>query len=65
MQDRDISKEGHGSLRIMANKVDVVEGLAKRCNENWSMAPKSDIVFFFLPQYCPSPSCVVILCSEK
>ena len=56
MQDRDISKEGHGSLRIMANKVDVVEGLAKRCNENWSMAPKSDIVHpsvFFLPRTIP------------
>jgi hypothetical protein len=28
----------------MGNKADVVKGLAKRCNENWSVAPKSDIV---------------------
>ena len=28
----------------MGNKADVVKGLAKRCNENWSIAPKSDIV---------------------
>jgi len=27
----------------MGNKADVVKGLAKRCNENWSVAPKSDI----------------------
>jgi magnesium transporter len=33
-----------GLLRLMGNKADVVKGLAKRCNENWSMAPKSDIV---------------------
>ncbi|KAG8780679.1 CorA metal ion transporter [Serendipita sp. 398] len=32
-----------GLLRLMGNKADVVKGLAKRCNENWSMAPKSDI----------------------
>ena len=33
-----------GLLRLMGNKADVVKGLAKRCNENWSVAPKSDIV---------------------
>jgi Mg2+ and Co2+ transporter CorA len=27
----------------MGNKADVVKGLSKRCNENWSVAPKSDI----------------------
>lgn len=32
-----------GLLRLMGNKADVVKGLAKRCNENWSVAPKSDI----------------------
>ena len=32
-----------GLLRLMGNKADVVKGLAKRCNENWSIAPKSDI----------------------
>lgn len=30
----------------MGNKADVVKGLAKRCNENWSVAPKSDIVSY-------------------
>lgn len=33
-----------GLLRLMGNKADVVKGLAKRCNESWSVAPKSDIV---------------------
>jgi hypothetical protein len=33
-----------GLLRLMGNKADVVKGLAKRSNENWSVAPKSDIV---------------------
>ena len=28
----------------MGNKADVVKGLAKRCNENWRVAPTSDIV---------------------
>ena len=37
-------KKVMGLLRLMGNKADVVKGLAKRCNENWSMAPKSDIV---------------------
>ena len=33
----------------MGNKADVVKGLSKRCNENWSVAPKSDIVRPLLP----------------
>lgn len=33
-----------GLLRLMGNKADVVKGLSKRCNENWAVAPKSDIV---------------------
>ena len=37
-----------GLLRLMGNKADVVKGLAKRCNENWSVAPKSDIVSSWL-----------------
>lgn len=42
-------KKVMGLLRLMGNKADVVKGLAKRCNESWSVAPKSDIVgFFFL-----------------
>lgn len=36
-------KKVMGLLRLMGNKADVVKGLAKRCNENWSVAPKSDI----------------------
>ncbi|THH12244.1 hypothetical protein EW145_g123 [Phellinidium pouzarii] len=37
-------KKVMGLLRLMGNKADVVKGLAKRCNENWSIAPKSDII---------------------
>ena len=33
-----------GLSRLMGNKGDVLKGLAKRCNESWSMAPKSEIV---------------------
>ncbi|EJU06318.1 hypothetical protein DACRYDRAFT_44342 [Dacryopinax primogenitus] len=36
-------KKVMGLLRLMGNKADVVKGLAKRCNEQWSIAPKSDI----------------------
>lgn len=36
-----------GLLRLMGNKADVVKGLAKRCNENWRVAPTSDIVSTF------------------
>ncbi|KDQ08860.1 hypothetical protein BOTBODRAFT_37558 [Botryobasidium botryosum FD-172 SS1] len=36
-------KKVMGLLRLMGNKADVVKGLAKRCNENWSAAPTSDI----------------------
>ncbi|KAI6146098.1 hypothetical protein BKA82DRAFT_4157639 [Pisolithus tinctorius] len=32
-----------GLLRLMGSKADVVKGLAKRCNENWRVAPTSDI----------------------
>lgn len=44
-----------GLLRLMGNKADVVKGLAKRCNEQWLIAPKSDIVRF--------ESAVIILAS--
>lgn len=37
-----------GLLRLMGNKADVVKGLAKRCNENWRVAPTSDIVSLLL-----------------
>jgi len=36
-------KKVMGLLRLMGSKADVVKGLAKRCNENWRMAPTSDI----------------------
>ncbi|GAA98017.1 uncharacterized protein L969DRAFT_46361 [Mixia osmundae IAM 14324] len=36
-------KKVMGLLRLLGSKADVVKGLAKRCNENWSVAPKSDI----------------------
>ncbi|KAG7447515.1 cora-domain-containing protein [Guyanagaster necrorhizus] len=36
-------KKVMGLLRLMGNKADVVKGLAKRCNENWQVAPTSDI----------------------
>lgn len=44
-------KKVMGLLRLMGNKADVVKGLAKRCNENWRVAPTSDIVSLFF--YCP------------
>lgn len=40
-----------GLLRLMGNKADVVKGLAKRCNEQWLVAPKSDIVCRILSRY--------------
>ena len=42
-------KKVMGLLRLMGNKADVVKGLAKRCNENWRVAPTSDIVCVFTP----------------
>lgn len=42
-------KKVMGLLRLMGNKADVVKGLAKRCNENWQVAPTSDIVRGFFP----------------
>lgn len=40
-----------GLLRLMGNKADVVKGLAKRCNEQWLVAPKSDIVSLLDQRY--------------
>jgi len=36
-------KKVMGLLRLMGSKADVVKGLAKRCNENWKVAPTGDI----------------------
>lgn len=41
-----------GLLRLMGNKADVVKGLAKRCNENWRVAPTSDIVSAIRTHIC-------------
>lgn len=32
-----------GLYRLLGNKADVIKGLAKRCNENWEVAPTSDV----------------------
>lgn len=51
-------KKVMGLLRLMGNKADVVKGLAKRCNESWSVAPKSDIVrFSILSRHLFSSGC--------
>lgn len=36
-------KKVMGLYRLMGNKADVVKGFAKRCNEHWEIAPKSEI----------------------
>lgn len=30
-------------FRLLGNKADVIKGFAKRCNEQWEIAPKSEI----------------------
>lgn len=32
-----------GLYRLLGNKADVIKGLAKRCNEQWQVAPRSDV----------------------
>jgi magnesium transporter len=49
-------KKVMGLLRLMGNKADVVKGLAKRCNENWKVAPTSDIVRFATSFRFPWPT---------
>lgn len=36
-------KKVMGLYRLLGNKADVIKGFAKRCNEQWSVAPKSEI----------------------
>ena len=36
-------KKVMGLYRLLGNKADVIKGLAKRCNEQWSVAPRSDV----------------------
>jgi len=32
-----------GLYRLLGNKADVIKGFAKRCNEQWEVAPRSEI----------------------
>lgn len=36
-------KKVMGLYRLLGNKADVIKGFAKRCNENWAVAPRSEI----------------------
>ena len=36
-------KKVMGLYRLLGNKADVIKGLAKRCNEQWEVAPKSEV----------------------
>ncbi len=36
-------KKVMGLYRLLSNKADVIKGLAKRCNEQWQVAPRSDV----------------------
>jgi magnesium transporter len=36
-------KKVMGMYRLLGNKADVIKGFAKRCNEQWEIAPRSDI----------------------
>ena len=39
-------KKVMGLYRLLGNKADVIKGLAKRCNEQWQVAPRSDVGLF-------------------
>lgn len=36
-------KKVMGLYRLLGNKADVIKGFAKRCNEQWDVAPRSEI----------------------
>src|ERR1700753_2938069 len=36
-------KKVMGLYRLLGNKADVIKGFAKRCNEQWEIAPRSEI----------------------
>lgn len=38
-----VRKKVMGLYRLMGNKADVIKAFAKRCNEHWDVAPKSEI----------------------
>lgn len=39
----DCRKKVMGLYRLLGNKADVIRGFAKRCNEQWDVAPRSEI----------------------
>ncbi|KAJ2899303.1 putative metal ion transporter [Zalerion maritima] len=39
----DCRKRVMSLYRLLGNKADVIKGFAKRCNEHWEVAPRSDI----------------------
>ena len=39
----DGRKKVMGLYRLLGNKADVIKGFAKRCNEQWEVAPRSEI----------------------
>ncbi|KAL1878637.1 CorA metal ion transporter [Diaporthe australafricana] len=39
-------KKVMGLYRLLGNKADVIKGFAKRCNEHWEVAPRSEIGLF-------------------
>ncbi|KAI9807130.1 MAG: hypothetical protein M1825_005847 [Sarcosagium campestre] len=39
----DCRKKVMSMLRLLGNKADVIKGFAKRCNEQWDIAPRSEI----------------------
>jgi magnesium transporter len=39
----DCRRKVMGLFRLLSNKADVIKGFAKRCNEQWEVAPKSEI----------------------
>ncbi|SLM36028.1 Mg2 transporter protein, CorA-like/Zinc transport protein ZntB [Lasallia pustulata] len=38
-----VRKKVMGLYRLLGNKADVIKGFAKRCNEQWEIAPRSEI----------------------
>lgn len=43
MRVGECRKKVMGLYRLLGNKADVIKGLAKRCNEQWQVAPRSDV----------------------
>jgi magnesium transporter len=39
----DCRKKVMSLYRLLGNKADVIKGFAKRCNEQWSVAPRTEI----------------------